>query len=279
MERKKFIKLTALGAVSVVGFSQKIMASAVPLFKGINDALCRQTWKILCGKLADREYMRYVGPQDGLPNVFIYGDSISQDYTEPLREEFKDKATVFRIFKNGGPSSTVIRNMKRLQKTMFEPYLKGGWDFKWDVIQFNVGLHDLKYLTKDRVYDLEKGTQVTPIPQYKKNLEEIVEYFKKEHPTAKLIYVLTTPVPKGAKGRKEEDAILFNNAAKEVLESHPDIIINDLYSFTKPNRSLWERGRENVHYNKTGSKAQAIEVAKYIRKALKMKMAKKKCKK
>ena len=256
-----------MGSVLLGIAPTSLFASIKKITDPIDDALCRLTWKSLCGKLADKEYMKYVGPQKGLPNVLIYGDSISQDYTEIVRKELKNKASVFRIFKNGGPSSTVIKNMKILKKTMFQPYLKGGWDFEWDLIQFNVGLHDLKYLN-GRTYDVVNGTQVTSPKQYKKILKEIITYFKKEHPKAKLIYVLTTPVPKGAKGRKEGDAAVFNNAALEVLELHPEIMVNDLYAFTKPNRAIWARGADNVHYNKLGQEAQGIEVAKFIKKII-----------
>lgn len=267
MHRNTFLKTIALGSVSLGIIPSTLYAAITTEKDPVNDAVCKAVWKKLCGKLASKPYMTYVGPKKGLPNVLIYGDSISQDYTVTLRKKLDGMASVFRIFKNGGHSGSVVKFMKRLQQNMFQPHLKGGWNFEWDLIQFNVGLHDLKYLN-GRTYDVDNGTQVTSPKQYKENLKEIITYFKKENPKAKLIYVLTTPVPKGARGRKEGDALVFNKAALEVLSEYPEITINDLYAFTKPNFSSWAKGPGNVHYNEQGTQAQGKEVARIIKKYL-----------
>ena len=267
MERKEFLKTLTFGVAFLGLAPANLFAKVTKLFDPIDEAACREVWKKLT-RNRKHIFWRYVGPQEGLPNVFIYGDSISQDYTEDLRDELKNEATVFRIFTNGGDSSTIIKKMKTLQKSMFQPNLKGGWNFEWDVIQFNVGLHDLKYLDENRKYDLDNGVQVSSPKVYKENLQKAIEYFKKEHPKAKLIYALTTPVPAGSAGRKEGDAVVFNNAALEVLKMYPEITINDLYSFTKPHMNEWQRGKGNVHYKENGSAAQAKQVAKVIKSIL-----------
>src|SRR6516225_9420353 len=71
----------------------------------------------------------------GLPRVLLIGDSISIGYTQPVRDLLKDKANVHRIPANGGPTKNGIANIDK-------------WlgDGHWDVIHFNWGIHDLKFM-------------------------------------------------------------------------------------------------------------------------------------
>ena len=85
-----------------------------------------------------------------------------------------------------------------------------------------------------------------------------------QHFLLKLIFATTTPVPANAKGRFEGDSIVYNKAALDVLANYPDIVINDLYSFTKPHSEGWAQEPGNVHYKDVGFLAQGKEVAKII---------------
>ncbi len=202
----------------------------------------------------------YVENNPKLPNILIYGDSISIHYTDTVRETLLDKANVYRINLNGGDSSTFAPKMTKMHKTMQDPSLTNAWSFNWDVIHFNVGLHDLKYL-KDRTLNKVSGKQVNSIEQYENNLRNIVTYLKKLAPMAKLIFATTTPIPEGELGRVAGDAVKYNRAALKVLKAFPEVVINDLYTFTKPNHAAWWQAADNVHYNKIGRKAQGNEVA------------------
>ncbi|MFB9052659.1 SGNH/GDSL hydrolase family protein [Formosa undariae] len=262
MKRKEFIKVIGLGGLGVSlipnGFSSNFSAKT-------NEEICRLQWESLCGNIGEvykTDAFKYVHPQKQKPNVLIYGDSISILYTSEARTQLEDKATVFRLFKNGGSSQNFIPNMDKLQEAMFQPNLKEGWDFKWDIIHFNVGLHDLKYLKGKNLN--KEGVQVASISEYKSNLNAICEYLKSHFPKAKLIFATTTPVPANAKGRFEGDSIVYNKAALDVLKNYPDIVINDLYSFTKPHSEAWAQEPGNVHYKDVGFLAQGKEVAKII---------------
>ena len=70
-----------------------------------------------------------------LPRVLLIGDSISIGYTLPTREFLKGKANLHRIPTNGGPTT---RGLASIDAWIGES--------KWDVIHFNWGLHDLKYM-------------------------------------------------------------------------------------------------------------------------------------
>lgn len=263
MKRKTFVKLIGAGTLGLI-FNPVILASSNR--KKTNHAICKKVWEQLCGKIGavyNTDVFEYVKPIKRRPNVLIYGDSISIEYSSIVRELLKDKATVIRLFKNGGSSNNVISNLDKMYETMFQPYLNEGWNFKWDVIHFNVGLHDLKYL-KGKHLNIN-GKQVSTLNTYKENLNLICKYLKKNFPKAKLIFATTTPVPEGAKGREKGDSIKYNAAALEVLARYPDIIINDLYSFTKPHQDIWAKEPGNVHYNKLGSQKQGMEVVRIIK--------------
>ncbi len=262
MKRREFVKYLGAGSLFIGATS----CGATRIFgSSYDEDVCREAWK----KLANKELaFAYVSPEPKLPKVLLYGDSISIGYTPTVRKELEGKANVYRIFNNGGSSDTFIPKMEKLKQTMFQPYLKGGWDFKWDVIHFNVGLHDLKYLKNGKL-DAVNGKQVNSIEVYKENLEKICLYLQKEHPKAKLIFATTTAVPdEGADGRISGDSEKYNIAAREVLAKFPAIEINDLYSFTKPNAAEWHIKPHDVHYNTLGKTAQGKQVANVIAKKL-----------
>ncbi|MCA9018057.1 MAG: SGNH/GDSL hydrolase family protein, partial [Planctomycetaceae bacterium] len=211
---------------------------------------------------------QFVENNPKLPNVLLYGDSISIAYTDATRDALKGKANVYRLYCNGGDSASFINKMQTMHDTMRDKDLKGHWDFDWDVIHFNVGLHDLKYL-KDGKLDRVNGKQVTSLEEYEQNLRGIISYLKKLAPNAKLIFVTTTPVPEGEPGRVAGDAAKYNAVALKVLKDYPEIGVNDLYGFTKPHHEKWWTKPGNVHFNATGATAQGKESARIIEQELK----------
>ena len=192
-----------------------------------------------------------------LPRVLIIGDSISIGYTLPVREMLKGVANVHRPPVNCASTKHGINGIE-------------DWvgNKKWDVIHFNWGLHDLKYMgpNGENLADpqLNSSSQQVPIDEYVKNLQRLVLYLKKTK--AELIWRNTTPVPIGAKGRVVGDSKKYNDAAQEIM-SHYSIETNDLYQFAKAN---WDKvGRKaDVHFTPEGSKELAKLVAKSIRKKL-----------
>ncbi len=225
-------------------------------------------WEKLAGRGAKTSAFAFPMHHKELPNVFIYGDSISIGYTPQVRLDLEGIANVYRLHTNGGDSSSVIEKMKTLESTMRDPKLVGHWTFNWDVIHFNVGLHDLKYVAGKEL-DKQNGKQVTSLDNYAVNLRSIVAYFKQIAPRATLICATTTPVPEGEKGRKVEDAIKYNQVALKVMSDFPEILIDDLYNLTLPKQPEWWKAPGNVHFNEKGIEAQGHEVARVIQSALK----------
>lgn len=185
-----------------------------------------------------------------LPDVLLIGDSISMGYTIPTRERLKGRANVHRPPRNCGPTSRGLAH--------FEEWLGTR---TWDVIHFNWGLHDLKYVDGEgRLTEAGKGRHFTSVDQYKENLGKLVSRLKTTG--AKLIWATTTPVPAGANSRKQGDAAKYNAAAKEIV-NQPGITVNDLYAFTLPRLKELQRP-ENVHFTQEGSAKLADQVARAI---------------
>jgi acyl-CoA thioesterase-1 len=191
----------------------------------------------------------------GLPRVLLVGDSISMGYTLPVRDLLKGKANVHHPPANCGDTG---RGLASLDKWL--------GDKKWDVIHFNFGLHDLKYLNEKGQYVApDQGKQVNPLAQYEKNLRQIVERLKKTGAT--IIWCSTTPVPEGSLGRVEDAEIAYNAVAAKVA-AESGIAVDDLHALVKP-RQAEVQLPHNVHFTPEGYKVLAKAVAASIERALK----------
>lgn len=190
-----------------------------------------------------------------LPRVLLIGDSISIGYTVDVRKELDGVANIHRIPTNGGPTT---RGLQSIDSWLGES--------KWDVIHFNWGLHDLKFVnSKLQLVDPSEGEYQVPIEEYQKNLTELVARLKETD--AKLIWRNTTPVPEGAKGRIPGDAAKYNAVAAEIMKKN-DIPTDDMFSFVKPQMEKLMLPA-NVHFTKPGSAALGEQAATEIKKALK----------
>lgn len=255
------------GTVTIAVFLAGCLLSAGSASAGT----AKEAWGKLVGpKSSKSPEFAFIQNDPALPNVLLYGDSISIGYTQQVRASLEGKANVYRIYCNGGDSASFIPKMTQMHTTMRDAKLEGHWSFEWDVIHFNVGLHDLKYIANGKL-DTKNGKQVHSTDEYGKNLGQIIFYLKKLAPKASLIFCTTTPVPKGGAGRVAGDALKYNEVALKIVKEHPAIMVNDLYAFTKPNQVKWWTKPGNVHFNPEGRKAQGEEVARVILEALKRK--------
>ncbi len=192
-----------------------------------------------------------------LPQVLIIGDSISIGYTPFVQAQMTNRAVVAHAPGNNGATSRGLQQI--------EVWLGSN---AWDVIHFNWGLHDLKYVdAQAKMTDTATGKQYVPVGQYEKNLTTLVRRLKKTG--AKLIWCSTTPVPEGARGRVPGDEVKYNAAALRVMQAE-GVPVNDLCAFvgTPANRAALGGRPKDVHYTEAGSKALAGEVVKAIERAL-----------
>ena len=195
-----------------------------------------------------------VADTPGLPRVLLIGDSISIGYTADVRDLLQGQANVHRISTNGGPTTNGLKNLK-------------AWlgDGKWDVIHFNWGLHDLKYVgpKDDTITDVtaSDSRQQVPLAQYEQNLKTLVTQLQASG--ARLIWCATTPVPEGAKGRVPGDEVKYNAAAAGVMQA-AGVATNDLYGHAQLKLKEIQR-RADVHYTPEGYRYLAEKVAAAIK--------------
>ncbi len=191
-------------------------------------------------KSSENDPWKFVNRHPKTPNVLIMGNSISIGYTEYVRKALGKRADVCRVPVNCAVTRKMLSNYKL-------------WlgDGKWDVIHFNWGLHDLKRLTPEGNLDkTRQADRLVPVEEYKENLEKIVQILKETG--ARLVFATTTVIPPEAPGRVVGDEIIYNNAAKEVLKNHPEIVIDDQYT-TILNFPEGRREKSDVHFPAWGS--------------------------
>ncbi len=195
---------------------------------------------------------------ESLPNVLIIGDSISIGYTLDVRELLQGQANVFRPATNCGPTS---RGTEQLDTWIGSR--------AWDVIHFNFGLHDVKYMgaaDKNLADPKSPGShQQVPLDDYLVNLRLIAERLKATG--AAVIWCSTTPIPEGAKGRVAGDEVRYNTAAAELLQEIGGITTHDLHAFAKKS-AVTEQKKADVHFTPKGSKLLARQVAQSIQRSL-----------
>lgn len=213
-------------------------------------------------------------PEDDLPDVLILGDSISIGYTAGVREHLAGEARVVRPMLNEKRPENcahTARGRERIDAWLGET--------EWEVIHFNWGLHDLKYVdaasTKpgiakrvgDELLANEAVRQLAPVEEYAANLDALIT--RLETTGARLIFATTTPVPEGVKGRIPGDELRYNEAARKVAEEH-GVIIDDLYGLMSnlcPPQPTGEAAQKpaDVHFTPAGSALLAAQVARAIR--------------
>jgi hypothetical protein len=240
----------------LVVFFAAVMIGAVSLAQGTQDSQEPPREGQPASKKPLDPALRPVDELPGLPRVLLIGDSISMGYTMPVRELLKGEANVQRPPVNCGMTQRGLDHLDEWLGTN-----------QWDVIHFNFGLHDLKYLDDRGQYvDPAKGKQVAPLPLYEKNLREIVVRLKRSG--ARLIWCSTTPVPDGTLGRIKGDEIGYNQVAERVMRDN-GVAIDDLHALIEPHQAEWQL-KKNVHFTAEGYRRIAVQVAASIERELAM---------
>lgn len=121
-----------------------------------------------------------------LPRVLFIGDMIRRSIAPAAAKELADRAEIVVPKAYPGDTGTALTRLDELLG-----------DGKWDLIQFNFGFVDLRYIdpkTKSiRVMSKHAGGIRTSTPeQYEKNLRDIVRRLKETE--AKLVWTNTTPL-------------------------------------------------------------------------------------
>jgi len=188
------------------------------------------------------------------PNVLLLGDSIRIGYAPFVRDALAGEADVFWPDVNCHATEDGLTDLE-------------GWlgDRTWDVIHFNFGLHDLKYLAPDGEFAAPgEGTQVTDPARYGQQLDALVG--RLEATGATLVWASTTPVPVGARGRAHGDAARYNAIAADVMARHA-VVIDDLYAHVVARGSDLQKPAD-VHFTDEGYADLGEVVSASVRAAL-----------
>jgi acyl-CoA thioesterase-1 len=221
--------------------------SLVFLLSSLLSAPAQQPAAPAKAKRAPNPTMQPLQDVAGLPRVLLIGDSISIGYTLPTRKLLEGKANVHRIPANGGPTKNGIANLKK-------------WlgDGKWDVIHFNWGIHDLKFMPD--------GKRQVEAADYEANLRSLVATLKTTG--AKLIWASTTPIPEGELNpqRKFGQVPEYNAIAAKVMTEN-GVTLNDLNAWMTPRFEELHKPKD-LHYTEAGSEHLARKVAGAITQVL-----------
>jgi acyl-CoA thioesterase-1 len=257
--RKNTLHIPEIEGVTMPRLSRlALLLILVSLLPSLSDAKDKTTTKKKRIKKAPNPVYAPIKDDPSLPRVLLIGDSISIGYTLPVRALLKGQANVHRPPTNCGPT---IRGLQQIDAWIGQK--------KWDVIHFNWGLHDLKYMGPKGQNLAKPGAegshQQVPPEEYEENLRKLVARLKKTGAT--LIWCSTTPVPQGVSGRVVGDSVKYNKIAKHVMQDN-DVAIDDLYAFVMPQLAEIMRPK-NVHFTPDGSQQLAKQVVATIRQGLK----------
>ena len=229
-------KFGLLGLLVIIGFTAG-MQKASSVNKSSHYFFDKESWQKVVPENFKRDKnpaFEYVKDNPNLPRVLLIGDSISIQYTKAVRELLKDKANVYRVTANASNTTFTLKNI--------DTWLG---DVKWDVIHFNLGLHDLLI-----------GPDVNT---YGRNMQKLIDKMKATGAT--LIWATTTPIPQGVTYRKPGQEIPYNAKAMEVINKN-GIHVDDL-SFTLQRQKVVQKPAD-VHLTPFGGEILGGEVACHI---------------
>lgn len=183
--------------------------------------------------------------ETNLPRVLVIGDSVTRAYYPEVEKLLAGKAYVGRLASSAFISDPAL--LKQIKMVLGE--------YKFDVIQFNNGMHGWQHSEKE--YE-------QAFPKYLKTIQKYA-------PNAKLIWANTTPLkvssnsPADNQTQATDERIAARNAIALKFVQAKGIPMNDLNT---PMRGHPEYHSDNIHFNEQGIKLQAAQVAAQIEKML-----------
>lgn len=158
------------------------------------------------------------------PRILLVGDSVVGGYYSATRNQFAGTAVVY----SGG---TTYNEACPDWKKIVDEYIAKGGQRGWDVIQFNWGLHAVKYVDESNktLSADQPGARIQFTPaDYANNMERFVAELKRTG--ARLVFATTTPIPENATGAIVHlDLAPYNDAAVAIMKLN-DIPVNDLHA-------------------------------------------------
>ena len=190
-----------------------------------------------------------------MKRVTLIGDCIRRDYQPTVGGELADVAEVW------GPKETIKTTrdvLVGLDDWVLVP--------KPDLFHFNCGLHEIRRFRPG-------DPQTVPLPEFRRNLEEIFRRIRENTETA-ITWAHTTPIFHERRdrlntyGRLETDVVEYNAAASEVAGRY-GVRVVDLHRLTHESGMERYMARNGLHFTPAGYAMLGKAVAQAIREELK----------
>lgn len=189
-----------------------------------------------------------------MKRVTLIGDCIRRDYQPTVRDELTGVAEVW------GPKETIKTTRDVLAG--LDDWVLGP---RPDVFHFNCGLHEIR---RFRPAD----PQAVPLPEFRRNLEEIFRRIRENTETA-ITWAHTTPIfherrdKLNTYGRLESDVVEYNAVAAEVAGRYGARVV-DLHRLTHESGKERYMARNGLHFTPEGYVMLGRAVAQGIREEL-----------
>jgi hypothetical protein len=183
--------------------------------------------------------------ETNLPRVLLIGDSITRDYYHEVENRLAGKAFVARLATSRFVSDPVL--LKEIELVLD--------DAKFDVIQFNNGMHGWQHSEAE----------------YREAFPKVFKTIRAHAPKARLIWATTTPLRDGngvtgdTRADYSDDRIAARNALAAEVVTVQKIPTVDLNAAVRGRPELHS---DNVHFNAQGSQILAAEVSAAVAKLL-----------
>ena len=177
-----------------------------------------------------------------LPNVLLFGDSITRAYFPEVQRQLDGTANVYLM-----ASSTSVGD-PRLARQIEEFSKAEGVEF--EVVHFNNGMHGWAYSEKE----------------YREAFPAFVSEIRSIAPKAALIWATSTPVKKETEPGPTNARVDARNAIAEAIVKPAGITIDDQHGLMLKHADLYQ---DAVHFNDDGSAIEGKQAAELIRDRLK----------
>ncbi len=182
---------------------------------------------------------------ENLPNVLLIGDSVLSGYAQNIVDEL-DANVDYWLTPMHLTSDQILTDLQSVVSFR-----------KYDVIQFNIGLHGWQ---ADRM----------TAEAYPEAIKEYVKTIKKSAKKSQLIWATVTPVTEdGVKALNAEinPVIINKNQSAAPVMAKYKVTINDLYGLVVDRLDLAKLDR--FHWSDEGSKLMSDQSIRYIKESLK----------
>ena len=218
-------------------FSTVLLATACagPAPRGVEEPSPAPTGRVLREPIEWCNIWITDAQKDDLPRVLLVGDSITQGYYGEAAKALAGKAYVGRL-------TTSLSVCHPAFLDLLVPVLRS-WRF--DVIQFNNGIHGEGYT----------------LEEYREGLERTFRFLEKRGRGAKLLWAATTPARFSTENAERNAQVEERNAAALELCRKHGIPVIDLHALMKDKDELH---RDDFHYKGEALRIQGKAVAEFI---------------